>query len=80
MSFLLILLSLSFTVSNGAYNVIDFGAKPDGITDNKRPFLDAWAKVCGSTSPASMYVPQGRFLVTQSLRQILSAHARTTML
>lgn len=77
MSFLLILLSLSFTVSNGAYNVIDFGAKPDDITDNKRPFLDAWAKVCGSTSPASCTCHKGGFWL---LGQILSAHARTTML
>jgi polygalacturonase len=66
MSLLLILLSLSVTVSKGAYNLIDFGAKPDGITDNKQPFLNAWTKVCGSTRPVSIYVPPGKFLVSQT--------------
>ncbi|KAJ4751380.1 Pectin lyase-like superfamily protein [Rhynchospora pubera] len=66
MSLLLILLSLSLAASNGAYNVIDFGAKPDGVSDNKKAFLDAWAKVCSSTQSASIYVPPGKFLVSEA--------------
>ncbi|KAK7362481.1 hypothetical protein VNO77_04596 [Canavalia gladiata] len=45
------------------YNVINFGAKSDGKTDSTKAFLNAWAKACASPNPASIYVPQGRFLL-----------------
>ncbi|XP_061356010.1 polygalacturonase-like [Gastrolobium bilobum] len=45
------------------YNVVDFGAKPDGKTDSTTAFLNAWGKACASSNPASIYVPQGRFLL-----------------
>ncbi|KAJ4723882.1 putative Polygalacturonase [Melia azedarach] len=44
-------------------NVISFGAKPDGETDSTTPFLQAWASVCNSSNPATVYVPRGRFLI-----------------
>ncbi|CAJ1939698.1 unnamed protein product [Sphenostylis stenocarpa] len=45
------------------YNVVNFGAKSDGKTDSSKAFLNAWAKACASSNPASVYVPQGRFLL-----------------
>ncbi|KAJ7950665.1 Polygalacturonase-like [Quillaja saponaria] len=45
------------------YNVANFGAKPDGKTDSTKAFLTAWSNACGSTRPASIYVPRGRFLL-----------------
>nr|KYP43649.1 Polygalacturonase [Cajanus cajan] len=45
------------------YNVVNFGAKSDGKTDSTKAFLNAWYKACASTNPASIYVPQGRFLL-----------------
>ncbi|KAJ7961817.1 Polygalacturonase-like [Quillaja saponaria] len=45
------------------YNVANFGAKPDGKTESTKAFLNAWANACGSTRPASIYVPRGRFLL-----------------
>ncbi|XP_056173941.1 polygalacturonase-like [Syzygium oleosum] len=60
------LLSDSSSSANAAsvqYNVVSLGAKADGKTDSSKAFLSAWALACGSTSAATVYVPQGRFLV-----------------
>jgi len=53
----------SSLVMGATYNVVNFGAKSDGKTDSTKAFLNAWAKACASTSSASVYVPQGRFLL-----------------
>ncbi|KAJ3671543.1 hypothetical protein LUZ60_007622 [Juncus effusus] len=66
LSLLLTLLYISFTLGTASYNVIDFGAVPDGRTDNKIPFLNAWYQVCGNAKPSLLYVPPGRFLVSQA--------------
>lgn len=50
-------------VMGATYNVVNFGAKSDGKTDSTKAFLNAWSKACASTNPASIYVPQGRFLL-----------------
>ncbi|KAK8921973.1 hypothetical protein KSP39_PZI020127 [Platanthera zijinensis] len=52
-----------------AYNVVDFGAKPDGRTDSAKPFLAAWSKACGANKPATVVVPTGQFFVSQALFQ-----------
>ncbi|RWW01312.1 hypothetical protein BHE74_00035419 [Ensete ventricosum] len=49
-----------------SYNVSDYGAMPDGRTDAANPFLNAWAAACSSTEPAAIYVPAGRFLISQA--------------
>ncbi|XP_054800259.1 polygalacturonase-like [Prosopis cineraria] len=53
--------SASASVAN--YNVVSFGAKPDGETDCTKAFLSAWEKACGSAEPAAIYVPRGKFLL-----------------
>ncbi|CAK9150470.1 unnamed protein product [Ilex paraguariensis] len=45
------------------YNVLNFGAKPDGRTDSTKSFLGTWAAACGSVKPATIYVPRGRYLL-----------------
>lgn len=52
-----------------AYNIENFGAKPDGRTDSAKPFLNAWAAACGSNNPATIIVPTGRFLLSQAIFQ-----------
>ncbi|KAL5781048.1 hypothetical protein ACOSP7_006077 [Xanthoceras sorbifolium] len=52
-----------FLPSTAVYNVIRFGAKPDGKTDSTQPFLQAWTSACKSPSPATVYIPRGRFLI-----------------
>ncbi|KDP29562.1 hypothetical protein JCGZ_19275 [Jatropha curcas] len=62
--FLFLFLSFSlFQASNGAYNVMNFGAKADGKTDSTQAFLRAWSSACRSTRVATVYVPKGNFLV-----------------
>ena len=47
------------------YNVMSFGAKPDGKTDSAQAFLGAWTKACASMQPATIYVPAGKFALGQ---------------
>ncbi|XP_035841803.1 polygalacturonase [Helianthus annuus] len=66
---IMVLLFLVFRLSSATvtYNVQIFGAKPDGRSDSKNAFLKAWSLSCNSTSPASIYVPAGRYLIASAL-------------
>ncbi|KAJ1286593.1 hypothetical protein BS78_03G364300 [Paspalum vaginatum] len=48
------------------YNVLRYGARPDGAADAAGPFLRAWADACRSPRPATVYVPPGRYLVSSA--------------
>lgn len=63
LSFLLFFLKTSTSSSYAFYNVMDFGARPDGWTDSSRAFLNAWEAACSSWRPATVYVPKARFLL-----------------
>ncbi|KAK8518198.1 hypothetical protein V6N12_017355 [Hibiscus sabdariffa] len=45
------------------YNILNYGAKPDGDSDSTQAMVAAWALACGSTKAATIYVPPGRFLL-----------------
>ncbi|KAF9663096.1 hypothetical protein SADUNF_Sadunf17G0003000 [Salix dunnii] len=62
-SFVALFLFYIFQQSNASYNVITFGAKPDGKTDSTQSFLKAWSAACSSASPSIVYVPQGSYLL-----------------
>ncbi|PWA67720.1 pectin lyase-like superfamily protein [Artemisia annua] len=47
----------------GTYNVKSLGAKADGKTDSTKAFMAAWNSACGSVNAATIYVPQGRYMV-----------------
>ncbi|KAK2406892.1 Pectin lyase superfamily protein [Trifolium repens] len=51
----------------GTLNIVDFGANPNGETDSKNAILTTWARACNSTTPTTIYVPIGRFLVGGSV-------------
>ncbi|XP_064977709.1 polygalacturonase-like [Musa acuminata AAA Group] len=51
--------------NDAVFDVVKFGAKADGSADSARSFLKAWSYACNSWSPATVYVPAGKFLVTQ---------------
>ncbi|KAK3200120.1 hypothetical protein Dsin_023535 [Dipteronia sinensis] len=61
------ILLITFSTSSSAipvtFNVADLGARPDGTTDSTQAFVNAWARACGSTVAATIYVPLGRFLL-----------------
>jgi polygalacturonase len=65
-SYVVLFLFCIFQQSNAAsasYNVIKFGAKPDGKIDSTQPFLKAWSAACSSASPSTIYVPKGSYLL-----------------
>ncbi|MCD7469603.1 hypothetical protein HAX54_008745, partial [Datura stramonium] len=45
------------------YNVQNYGAKSDGKSDSSKAFFSAWSAACASTSPATIYVPKGSYLL-----------------
>ncbi|KAJ8773969.1 hypothetical protein K2173_009400 [Erythroxylum novogranatense] len=45
------------------YNVLKFGARPDGRSDSTKAFMAAWKGACGSKVPATISVPKGRYLL-----------------
>ncbi|XP_057432854.1 polygalacturonase-like [Lotus japonicus] len=49
------------------YNVVDFGANPNGETDSTDAFLDTWNKACYSLEPTAIHVPQGKFLLGRDI-------------
>ncbi|KAJ8527582.1 hypothetical protein K7X08_015033 [Anisodus acutangulus] len=73
MSFLVKNLTLLFTIfflffnysitTNAIYNVKNYGAKSNGKSDSSKAFVSAWVAACASTSPATIYVPKGSYLL-----------------
>ncbi|CAM8956684.1 unnamed protein product [Rhodiola kirilowii] len=51
------------TVAAMTYNVVSYGAKPGCTVDSTAAFVTAWNLACGSSDPATLYVPSGRFLL-----------------
>ncbi|KAK4413921.1 putative polygalacturonase [Sesamum alatum] len=41
------------------FNIDDFGAKGDGITDDTKILQDVWKVACSSSSPAKIIIPAG---------------------
>lgn len=53
-------------IPNPNYNLIKFGAKPDGKTDCTEQFVNAWKSACSSLKPSTIYVPKGRYLLKET--------------
>ena len=60
---LFLMLSINSASATTKYNVLNFGAKPNGETDSTEAFLKAWAAACGSADSTMIYVPKGRYLL-----------------
>ncbi|KAL8479175.1 hypothetical protein ACS0TY_026150 [Phlomoides rotata] len=58
-------LSSLFGNAEGAltFNVLKFGAKPDGESDSTQAFLRAWESACTSSETSTIHVPNGRHLI-----------------
>ncbi|GAB4851321.1 hypothetical protein Ancab_030616 [Ancistrocladus abbreviatus] len=46
------------------FNVLTFGAKPDGKTDNVEAFMEAWRAACQNPGKSRLLVPAGVFAVS----------------
>ncbi|KAI4356734.1 hypothetical protein L6164_000729 [Bauhinia variegata] len=61
--FFIVLLGSCNAAPTSEYSVVKFGAKPDGKSDSTGAFTKAWQSACSSNSPATVYVPKGRYLL-----------------
>ncbi|KAM0932384.1 putative galacturonan 1,4-alpha-galacturonidase [Dioscorea sansibarensis] len=65
--FFLLSTILSLFIGNadagGVFNVLSFGAKADGTTENSKAFLDTWKAACNATGYAKFVVPSGTYLL-----------------
>lgn len=68
-----------FTSADKVYNIVSFGAKPEGQTDSAKALLGAWSVACGSPVPATIYVPSGRFLISQAAMSGPCKSSKTTI-
>ncbi|KAL6995152.1 endo-polygalacturonase [Sarracenia purpurea var. burkii] len=64
--FVVVFSFLSLTTAT-TYNVVTLGAVGDGKTDSTKSFLNAWVAACGSKTPATIYVPSGRYLLGKTI-------------
>ncbi|TMW85952.1 hypothetical protein EJD97_022197 [Solanum chilense] len=45
------------------FNVLSYGAKADGVTDNSKAFFNAWADACKWNGEAKLLIPLGVYMV-----------------
>lgn len=64
---LYILHQSSVAESSLVYDVRSFGAKPNGVMDSTRAFLNAWAAACASNDSITISVPKGRYLLPSAM-------------
>ncbi|KAJ3679749.1 hypothetical protein LUZ60_017760 [Juncus effusus] len=50
--------------SNTTFNVLQFGARADGKTDDSKAFMAAWKAVCGSSGDVKLHVPTGTYFIS----------------
>ncbi|WJX49928.1 hypothetical protein P8452_36303 [Trifolium repens] len=56
------------TTNNNIFNVMKYGARGDGKTDDSKAFLSAWKSTCAAQGSATLVIPANRiFLVTNLL-------------
>ncbi|KAK9672159.1 hypothetical protein RND81_12G080700 [Saponaria officinalis] len=66
---------LAFIVNNpvlisglNTYNVVTLGARPDGVTDTSKVFINAWNQACNTIGPSTILVPKGRYLIRYPIK------------
>ena len=60
--FLCVFLNSSYAAIT-TYNIISFGANPNGVIDSTKAFVRAWSAACATTTETEIQVPRGRYLL-----------------
>ncbi|XP_074563465.1 exopolygalacturonase-like [Curcuma longa] len=61
--FCLVCHGVALASASGTYNVMDFGAKANGVTDDSQAFLAAWKRACSSSGQTKVWVPVGTYFL-----------------
>ncbi|CAJ2664854.1 unnamed protein product [Trifolium pratense] len=57
---------LNVGTKDGIYNVMDYGARGDGKSDDTQAFATAWSNICKARGKSTLIIPAGKsFLVTK---------------
>ncbi|XP_052206787.1 exopolygalacturonase-like [Diospyros lotus] len=64
-SFLLLLAEVLLQTHAASFDITKYGAKADDKTDISKAVLDAWTEACAATSPSTITIPKGSYLLTQ---------------
>nr|CAD1825370.1 unnamed protein product [Ananas comosus var. bracteatus] len=46
-----------------SFNVLHFGARADGLTDDSNAFMEAWKAACASSGTVRLHIPRGTYFV-----------------
>lgn len=80
LSLLLVVALFHPSSSDGTvYDVVSYGANPDGQTDSAAALLKAWSAACGSPAPATIRVPSGRFFLSRAAMNGPCKNTRVTI-
>ncbi|CAI8595607.1 unnamed protein product [Vicia faba] len=52
---------------NNVYNVIDYGARGDGVTDDTQAFLKAWSDTCGAEGESTLLIPPNKLYLVNNV-------------
>ncbi|KAK9162405.1 hypothetical protein Syun_003307 [Stephania yunnanensis] len=60
--FFILYLAWAAIVDASTFNILDFGGKSDGKTDNAKAIKSAWVKACSSQGKNNVLIPKGTYL------------------
>ncbi|RDX89484.1 Polygalacturonase ADPG2, partial [Mucuna pruriens] len=52
---------------NTFYNVIDYGARGDGKSDDSQAFLSAWQHTCGTQGTPTLVIPPEKVFLVKNI-------------
>ncbi|CAD5169091.1 unnamed protein product [Musa acuminata subsp. malaccensis] len=50
-------------VSSGTFNVLHYGARANGFSDDSKVFMAAWKAACAASGNVKLHIPRGKYLV-----------------
>ncbi|KAE9611156.1 putative polygalacturonase [Lupinus albus] len=60
-------LNFGLAIKESSYNVMNYGAKGDGKSDDANAFLSAWKNACGVEGVSTLIIPKGKVFMLKDL-------------